>query len=64
MKEIIDSLNVISDLTEQLKIDINNFDKNKDRISRNHLIVNTGVLVDLLGNTELKIYNFIRGKDE
>lgn len=64
MKEIIDSLNVISDLTEQLKIDINNFDKNKDRISRNHLIVNTGVLVDLLGNIELKIYNFIRGKDE
>lgn len=64
MKEIIDSLNVISDLTEQLKIDINNFDKNKDRISRNHLIVNTGVLVDLFGNTELKIYNFIRGKDE
>lgn len=64
MNEIIDCLNIVIELTEKLKVDINTFDINKDRISRNHLIINTGALIDLLGNTEIKIYRFIRSRDE
>ena len=41
MSTIISNLNSMIKLTEKLKKDINHFDKNKDRISRNNIIINT-----------------------